>query len=289
MDKLDSVSFDKLLSESQPFRTSKPTFDLRDVQFFTPAGIAQLTAACYVLAAQGSRPRIRLSWDSSILSYLNRLEFFSIIGEVAQIEPEIVADLFSGSTGYHGQSDVLIELTMLSAAADLAPILDKTVDVLCTRLHYSQNKAFDAAIALSEVAQNIFDHGHNDDGSYGFVAMQVYGQGQNRFVEFCVADCGVGLAATLQRNPTHDRTLSDMEAIKVATASGTSEYDDPTRGTGLFHLLETVLQHEGMVQIRSGAAKVRYRMDKRRGWRIPVSKMPGVQIVVNLPAEEGIV
>jgi hypothetical protein len=54
------------------------------------------------------------------------------------------------------------------------------------------------------------------------------------------------------------------------------------KGSRLHHLLELTYKHEGSVQIRSGAAKVRYRMDKRKGWFFSVPLMPGVQVALQL-------
>jgi len=114
--------------------------------------------------------------------------------------------------------------------------------------------------------------------------MQVYGRGQKKFLEIGVADYGDGLAATLARNPKNRRMASDLEAIHYATRLGTSAYDDPTRGTGLYHLLELAFKHGGSVQIRSGQAKIRYRADQQKVHRFVVPHVRGVQIALTLRA-----
>ena len=78
---------------------------------------------------------------------------------------------------------------------------------------------------------------------------------------------------------------TDLAAIKLATRLGTSEHDDPTRGTGLYHLLEITYKHRGSVQIKSGAAKARYRMDKRQGWAFTVVPTRGVHLALTLPSK----
>jgi hypothetical protein len=50
--KLDSVSFDTLLREQDPFGIEQPEFDLREVALITPAALVQLAAACYALHKQ---------------------------------------------------------------------------------------------------------------------------------------------------------------------------------------------------------------------------------------------
>jgi hypothetical protein len=78
---------------------------------------------------------------------------------------------------------------------------------------------------------------------------------------------------------------SPLEAIRLATKLGASEHDDPTKGTGLYHLLEIIYKHEGSVQIRWGSAKVRYRMDKQAGWTFHVARMPSVRVALTLPTK----
>jgi hypothetical protein len=114
------------------------------------------------------------------------------------------------------------------------------------------------------------------------MAMQVFGRGTKQFLEIGVADYGAGLASTLGRNRKNGAIRNDLHAIELATKLRVSEHDDPTRGTGLFHLLEIAYEHEGSVQVRSGEGKVRYRMDRRQGWSFPVTDVPGVQIALAL-------
>ena len=112
--------------------------------------------------------------------------------------------------------------------------------------------------------------------------MQVYQSSSKRFLEIGVSDFGYGIAATLKRNPQFGSISSDSQAIRLASQLGTSEFDDPTRGTGLFHLLEIAFKHEGSVQIWSGGAKRRFRMDQRKGWEFTVPNLPGVHVAMTL-------
>lgn len=101
-----------------------------------------------------------------------------------------------------------------------------------------------------------------------------------------MSDYGVGLAATLRRNPKNGAVGSDLVAIQLATKLGTSEHDDPTRGTGLYHLLEITYKHAGAIQVKSGNAKVYYRMDRRQGYAFTVPAVPGVHVALSLPSKD---
>jgi anti-anti-sigma regulatory factor/anti-sigma regulatory factor (Ser/Thr protein kinase) len=279
--KLDSVTFDTLLERHNPFSSIDCTFDLTGVEFIAPSAAVQLAAACHGLAREGRRPLIVVN-DEAVRTYLMRSGFIQVVQPVARFQPRIPALRAHVYDHLQGSNPMLIEVTKIQRGAELPALLDRMVHVLHYRLRYKKNDAFDVAIAISEVCQNSFDHNAH---TCGFLAMQVYRSGCERFLEIGVADYGDGLATTLKRNPSNPPITSDMEAIRQATRLGISEFDDRTRGTGLYHLLDIAYKHRSSVQIRSGAATMRYRMDKQQGWGFRVEPMPGVQIALTLPTK----
>ena len=281
--KLDSVTFDTFLKRQNPFQSANCTFDLTGVGFITPSVLVQLAAACHGLAYNGRQPTIVVD-DQELRGYLMRVGFIQVVQPVAQFQPRISATLALVYDDLRGSNRMLIEVTKIERGAELPALLDNIVHVLRHRLKYKKNDAFDVAIAVSEICQNTFDHNTH---TCGFLAMQVYRSGSERFLEIGVADYGDGLATTLKRNPQNSLITTDLEAIRQATRLGTSEFRDRTRGTGLYHLLEIAYKHEGSVQIRSGAATMRYRMDKQQGWGFHVVPMQGVQIALTLPTKMG--
>jgi len=277
MKKLDSNTFDELLQEQEPSLRKPPSFDLREIGFVSPAGLVQLAAWSYQIARRKHRPRILVD-DPSVRSYLVRAGFASAVGPVADIVPALNGDW---GRYFRGSNPMLIEVTRIESASMLSDLLDRIILVPRQNLKYRETDAYDIAIAVSEVTQNTFDH---NSSSYGFLSMQVY-KSNPPFLEIGIADYGDGLLSTLRRNPKYKEIDDDKDAIAHCIRLGTSEHDDLTRGTGLHHLLEITYKHEGLVQIRSGNAKVRYRMDKRQGWFFSVATMGGVQIALNLPSK----
>jgi hypothetical protein len=275
--KLDSITFDFLLAS-----IDGPTavFDLAGIELITPSAMVQLAAVCHALARSGDRPRILVP-DRGVRGYLARAGFDAVVQNVAWIEPLLPWNPYEY---LHGSNPMLIEVTKLTGGLSLPELLDHIIDVLRTSLSYEKYDAFDVATAVSEVSQNTFDHNRDSD-TCGFLAMQVYGTGRKRFLEIGVADYGDGLATTLRRNPKNLPVHSDAGAILKAVQVGASEHDDPTRGSGLYHLLQTGYKHQGTIQIRSGRAKVRYRGDKRQGWRFDVPQLDGVQVALILRAK----
>jgi anti-sigma regulatory factor (Ser/Thr protein kinase) len=162
--------------------------------------------------------------------------------------------------------------------------LDRILRVLRQRLPYRTTDAYDVTTAVSELGQNIVDH---NTQPHGFLAMQVIDGPDRRHLEIAVADDGAGLATTLRRNPQHPPLTSDGAAIHLAVQRGTSAYADPTRGTGLYHLLALVATQAGAVHIRSGTARVHYPPPPGLAWTRPVPWRPGVHVVLTLPLPGG--
>lgn len=275
------MSLDELLGYNNPFETNDYKFDLSGVRLITPGALTALAAASHSLARSGQRSIIAVN-DPSVRSYLQRCGFAGTVRQVANFDPPYSPLLSNQFALRRGLNPMLIEVTKIEQGSSLPALLDQVVWVLRHRLKYRKFDSFDVATAISEICQNTFDHNHD---TCGFIAMQGYGRGSKRFIEIAVADYGDGLMASLKRNSKNQLIGSDLDAIDIAIKPGVSEYDDPTRGTGLFHILEIAYKHQGSVQFRSGAAKRVYRMDKRRGWGFSVPHMPGVQITLNLKSK----
>jgi anti-sigma regulatory factor (Ser/Thr protein kinase) len=247
----------------------------------TPTALVQLAAACYALRQAGRQPVLRVD-EAAVRRYLWRCGFVQVVHPVITLEPPLV--LAPGAHQEPRTSPLLLNVTRLATSADLPALLDRILEILRQRLHYRPDDACDVAMAISELCQNTFDHNAH---AGAFLAMQVAGGADPRHLEIAIADDGAGLAATLRRNPHQAPLASDLEAIQVAVRRGTSAYDDPTRGTGLYHLLDLIAQQAGMVQIRSGTATVRYQRDPSQEWASAVPWQPGVQVTITLPTLGG--
>jgi hypothetical protein len=279
---LGAISFDTLLRRCNPFNGGGTTLDLREVRFISSAALVQLAAVAHGLAKRGEALQLLVE-DQSVRTYLARSGFLGAVQDIAVIDPPYDETMQHRFDHLVGSNPLLLEVTKMEGGASLPPLLDRIVALLRTRLRYGMRDAFDIVTVISEVAQNTFDH---NTGGTGFIALQMYqrhARGRKRFVEIGVADCGDGLLTTLRRNPAYARLPNDVRAIRRATQLGASQVaNDPTRGTGLHHLLRIARHHRASVQIRSGAGKISYRGDKQQSWEFTVPPMPGVQIQISL-------
>ena len=282
---LDARTFEQLLEDQRPFDQAVPRIDLSHVTFVSPAGLVQLAAVCHALFDAGRPATVHIP-SFTVRSYVSRAGLVNALRDLALVTPQspLYAD---GAAARRGTNRLLVELTRFENSAALPAVLDQVVDVLIAELNYSNHDAYDVATAASEVAQNALQHA---GGVPAYGAMQVYRNGGRPFLEFAIADHGVGLLRSLQRNAAHRDVADDEAAIRRALEPGASGLDDQTHGTGLYHLGEIAFAYGGTFQIRTGTVAAYYRGDLRRGWMSHGAPMPGVQITLKLnrpPAPSG--
>ena len=272
--KLTPITFDKFIRELNPFNKKTVNFDLSQVQFISPAVLTQLCSLCHALHKENKQIFIKVSKE--IGRYMARTGFVKSIEHIAQIGPKEYIQ-----TGEYkemcGLNPLLIEVTKIDNIAVLPELLDQIVWVMNIDLKYPKHDAYDIVTAISEVCQNTLDHNR---GIPAFIAMQSYWGEENKFLEIGISDYGAGLTATLSKNEKNPKMRTDLEAINYATKPRTSEYDDPTRGTGLYHLMRFTYRNCGLVQIHSGNGKIRQRRKKRTEWNSTAPYLPGVHVVL---------
>ena len=107
--------------------------------------------------------------------------------------------------------------------------------------------------ALNEIAQNVTDHADACAGAVGIAEVTSGG----REVEVTIADFGVGVRASLERNPKYE-SLPDLEALKIAISLGGSARIDPQRpvGLGLYFIQLMLRDNGGEFAVRSGRAGI---------------------------------
>jgi anti-sigma regulatory factor (Ser/Thr protein kinase) len=245
--------------------------DLRGKVVMQPSELVLLAAMCFALARDGHWPTIFVN-DPGLRFYLKRVGFAKLVDKVARFKPPILtreADAFGASRGK--RLDV-IEITRIGRDS-LYEILGRTVHVLQKRCRYRAADAYDVAVAISEVAQNIYQHNADTDG---FLAVQVHKTATPITLEIGIADFGVGIAETLHVEDDGDAIL------KAVQPGATAHVGDPTHGTGLHRLLDIAERHDGTVELRSGDSCVRFHDVAQGGLVSKVMRLPGVQLTISL-------
>ncbi|GAH66487.1 unnamed protein product, partial [marine sediment metagenome] len=167
---LNEDSFEELLAKL-PSKINKLTItiDLALTEFIDPYGMTGLLELERYLKARGVNLIISGPQLSSVLSYMERLNFFKYTSCISEPKEE---DLEIPKALYRRDSDVLLEITPVEKSLDIHDIIAKVRSrakaILQRHLHYDSGAIDNFIVALSEVCQNIPEHSQ----STGLVAIQ---------------------------------------------------------------------------------------------------------------------
>lgn len=226
------------------FRETSVEVDLRGSVFVRPAAV--LWCLIYPLLAKfrGSECRLLVPENKGVCVYLQSLGLFKTLqanavevddrGIPERKDPQIVLPL----TGFHTESE----------AEDLANF---ALEALMDAHLGSANLYPLVSEAFAELALNAAGHAESSVGAYGFIQFFEFEQGK-RFV--CgVADGGIGIRRSLERNPDlRERVHYDWTAVELAIRERVSGLGDKTRGIGLFGVAEDMRSPGRQLVIHSG-------------------------------------
>lgn len=120
---------------------------------------------------------------------------------------------------------------------------------------------------FAELALNAVQHAESSIGAYGLIQFYSFAQGR-RFV-CVVADGGIGIRRSLERNSDlRDRVPYDWVAIELAVRERVSGTGDTTRDIGLYGISEDMRKPGRTLRIHSGqgALEINERTETR-AWR----------------------
>jgi len=256
--------------------------DLRAVSFIDPYGMLGLLEIGELCMLEDIKKSILLPKSAEVLTYLDRMDFFSYANKYFLLEPS-PSDVHAKHQR-SADSDVLLEITPIEKTNDIHFIVGKVRDraqaILATHLRYDERAINGFIVALSEICQNIIEHSENK----GFVGIQKYRfpSLDKNIVKIAVMDVGIGFRKSLSHR---FKLPNDLEAIDKALLQGASRYEDEGRGHGLAGVRKFVNQWNGKLSIRSGTARLSIipswarGNDKMRG----LTNFPGAQINILLP------
>ena len=259
-----------------------PEIDLKEASFIDPYGMVGILEIGELLKSEGIKKTIYLPKSEEVLKYLERMDFFKFADSYFNLKPP--KPKLSEKYLRSSYSDVLLEITPIEKSDDIHFIVGKVKDranaILKRHLNYDERAINGFIVALSEVCQNIIEHGETK----GFVGIQKYHwQNMNKnVVKIAVMDLGIGFKKSLsERFPLKN----DFEAIEKALLHGASRYADTGRGHGLAAVRRFVNQWNGKISIRSGTAKFSIIPDWSWGKskEINLTHFPGSQINIMLP------
>lgn len=221
------------------------TLDLSGVVFVGPAALATLVASVTSAHAEGliSDGSIYVPPNNRLVArYLDRVEFNKLL------TGSHVADDFAR----HPPSGFRPFQTF-DCAEDLDDLARSLTMAGTEALAIDEKDQMAVLLAITEITQNVLDHANSSVGGFAIAQRAV----SRQEFEVAVADAGIGIPASLRKNPDYQDVADDGQAISLALSPGvTASPDGGNRGVGLSAIRSFLRENGGTLMVRSGTGAV---------------------------------
>jgi anti-anti-sigma regulatory factor/anti-sigma regulatory factor (Ser/Thr protein kinase) len=242
--------------------------DLQKLIFIGPSALALLTAAVKRVDGQGyvAEGIVVMPESPQMEDHLARMDFIRVLrGEEVEIASSSPPAGFLPCRHF-GEDDYQI------AAAELTRLLSERCSTDSVAEHSIR-------ICLEELTENVVHHADCPQG--GFAAAQ--GWSRRSEFEIGIADLGIGIRASLTKNPLYAAVDDDLVAIETAIKPRVTETPDRNAGIGLFVTKLLLRANGGLLMIRSGYGAV-YSGHREDGFVRKVS-LPGTLVTIRALAD----
>ena len=261
---------------SQDFDWESVRIDLSHCEFVRLPAVLWCITYSLLVAEKGIPCEFVVPNLPNIATYLNDLGMFAVLRD----EGVRVNHLETPNTD---RWQLVLPLTRLRSISEVEDLENSLIENLEWRNLSSTNLHTDVVVVFAELGNNAVEHAQSPIDAYSLVQFYDW-YPQPRFV-CAVADGGIGIRASLQKNAKYKRLmLTDSEAIDIATQENTSGTGDRTRGMGLFHIANEILPPDRALNINSGAGFLHTDGETLRTIPRPSNLFPGTSAYINVPA-----
>ena len=177
-------------------------------------------------------------------------------------------------------ADVISPLTRFDGLREAAELTNTVEYSLYTSGFGAANIHPIVCELFSELVNNAAEHSESGIGAYGLIRFYSFGE-ERRFV--CgVADGGVGIQEAIERNARLEHSGYEWSAIELATKELVSGTSSPTRGIGLFSVLEEMRPPGRELLIHSGRGVITVSEDSQIRM-IRANLFPGTLVYFSIP------
>ena len=237
---------------------------------------AALWCATYLLLAKraGSECRLLVPENTDVCIYLKSLGLFKTLQDNG-------IDVDDGGINERTDSQLVVPLTRFDDETEVDEITNDAYESLQGSGLGSPNLYPFVGEIFAELAMNAVQHADSSIGAYGVIQFHSSRSGQ-RFV--CgVADGGIGIRRSLERNPEHKEFIpDDWTAIEYALREQVSGTGDAYRGFGLFGVSEDMRNPGWRMIIHSGIGSLRT-TEELEGASQRTRLFPGTLAYVSIP------
>ena len=230
--------------DRERFTDAHTDIDMRACEFIRPAAV--LWCAVYPMLAQarGSATRLLVPENLGVCVYLKSAGLFAAL-QSAGVEVD--------ERGVRSQDNrqIILPVTRFHTEADVEGLADVALSALSDRGFGSANIHPIVSESFAELALNAVQHSESEIGALGLI--QFYHWERGRQFICSVADGGIGIRKSLERNPQYrDAVPYDWTAIELALQERVSGTTAPTRGIGLYGIAQDMRAPGRQMIIHSG-------------------------------------
>jgi anti-sigma regulatory factor (Ser/Thr protein kinase) len=215
--------------------------DLGGLAHIGPAALALLAAVLKRREEEGFSCEVIPPRSPLTRNYLQRMDFTKLLFDDEIPEPfkRKKAVGFRPVQHFRGEDECWL------AAKELA-------EALVERFKPDSIATAAIRICLDELAENVVHHAYTDLG--GFAAAQ--SNPKRHTFEIAIVDLGIGIRASLARNPAYADISTDVEAVSTALQPRVSSTPERNAGIGLYITKLLLRGNGGQLLVRSGHAVV---------------------------------
>jgi hypothetical protein len=253
------------------FTSTQPTVDLSNVTFFEPAGLVYVGLFIRYFSARGKKMFLVPPDSEEARRYLARQNFWRRFNFNQDTLEEKDLRRFSTTTS-------LDDIVDIERSPYIAEEIGQAIHDILWREHVNVDRAQVGEI-LSELVDNFAQHSGD---LLGVFAMQFYPR--TRRIRMAIGDCGVGIRASLSKNPRYAALASQPHKVAAERAFEPGVSRKHEGGTGLTEAEDGIRALNGVLTLATGDASVR--IDGAKRTTPPMRfEMPGVQIALEIPID----
>ncbi len=256
------------------FSESRLELDLRSCEFLRPPAV--LWCVVYPLLAQsrGVPSVLLVPEDVGVCTYLKSVGLFELLKE-----REVVVD--DRGIAQRRDQQLILPLTHFDTQDAVENLANQSLEALTSSDLGSSNLYPLVSEIFAELGLNAVEHSESPIGGFGFIQFYEFSEGR-RFV--CgVADGGIGIRRSLQRNPElAERIYYDWSAIELAVRERVSGTGQQTRGIGLYGVAEDMRSPRRQLIIHSGLGSLQISEDVESEAR-RTTLFPGTLAYASIP------
>lgn len=231
--------------------------DLEPLDFIKPLGVVALLATLERLTKQQRAADLTLKLPNSrpVRAYLRSCGVFDAmrdLGSFKGLQPEEVIP-------EPPPVRTMVRCMHFADDSDIEDLAQNMEERFQTELLGFGSILSACHTIFSELATNVVCHA---ESLGGYVLAQQDNRRDASVIEIAVADTGIGVRASLQKNANYRTLHSDAEAMELAIKEGVSSLEDNSRGYGLYHVTDDVKKNDSReMTMRSGQGKITLRGD----------------------------